>query len=127
MFHDHIREAAEILLSMHRQSVCTGMLGNIALIHPSVRAVVAFGQAKARCKGAYKTKGVKRKAKTKRKKCPHGRQEYYCRDCKGRGICKHGRQRTVCFDCHGNGICEHMKVRSRCKDCEGRLLRDRCS
>ena len=54
-----------------------------------------------------------------KKKCEHGRERYYCKDCGGSGICKHGRQRSICKDCGGSSICEHGRERSRCKDCGG--------
>lgn len=60
----------------------------------------------------------------KRKQCKHGRQSYYCLDCKvlgvgGKGICKHGRQRHRCKQCDGASICEHGRLRHRCKQCGG--------
>ena len=54
-----------------------------------------------------------------KKKCEHGRERYYCKDCGGSGICKHGRQRSICKDCGGSSICEHGRERSRCKECGG--------
>src|SRR6266478_650955 len=71
------------------------------------------------------------------KKCPHGRQKYYCADCGGAGFCEHGvmrkrckpcggsslcvhgSQRAVCKPCGGSQICEHKHQRSQCKDCGG--------
>ena len=37
--------------------------------------------------------------KTVAKKCPHGKQPYYCRDCGGKGICLHGKHRHSCAEC----------------------------
>jgi hypothetical protein len=33
--------------------------------------------------------------------CPHGLQQYHCRECGGKGICPHGKERSLCLDgCH---------------------------
>lgn len=53
------------------------------------------------------------------KKCEHGRQKYFCKDCKGNGICEHGKRRSDCKKCGGSQICEHNKPRNRCKGCAG--------
>ena len=36
-----------------------------------------------------------------RKKCPHGRRRYQCKECGGVSICPHGRQRNLCKECGG--------------------------
>ncbi len=82
--------------------------------------------------------------KTTHKKCPHGKQKYYCRKCKGKGICEHDRRRNQCKECGGiilyfiiyicsdflnyvfflfvgTSICEHDPVRSTCKECRGNI------
>jgi hypothetical protein len=53
------------------------------------------------------------------KKCEHGREKYYCKECGGSGICEHGRQKHKCKDCDGQGICEHGRQKHKCKDCDG--------
>ena len=52
-----------------------------------------------------------------RKKCPHGRRRYQCKECGGGCICPHGRQRCQCKECGGSGICAHSRVRSACSIC----------
>lgn len=52
-------------------------------------------------------------------KCPHGREQYYCRECGGKGICQHNRQRKTCRECGGSARCEHDRLRSKCKICGG--------
>ena len=52
-----------------------------------------------------------------KKRCPHGRHRYICKDCGGGGICEHGRQRSRCKECGGGSLCEHGRMRSRCKEC----------
>ena len=38
----------------------------------------------------------KKKATPSNTKCPHGRKQYYCRECGGAGICKpHGKSKTA--------------------------------
>ena len=32
----------------------------------------------------------------KRTKCIHGVIQYYCRECKGKGICEHGKIKSTC-------------------------------
>jgi hypothetical protein len=51
------------------------------------------------------------------KKCPHGRRQYYCKECGGAGICVHGRERKVCKveGCGGASICAHGRKRGMCK------------
>uniref|UniRef100_A0A0G4HLD1 Uncharacterized protein n=1 Tax=Chromera velia CCMP2878 TaxID=1169474 RepID=A0A0G4HLD1_9ALVE len=34
--------------------------------------------------------------------CPHGRQQYDCKECGGKGICEHGRRRRQCKECGGS-------------------------
>lgn len=72
-----------------------------------------------------------------RKKCTHGREQRYCRECGGARICQHnlrrnrckecggssiclhGRDKHTCRECKGSAICEHLRHRSRCVDCGG--------
>ncbi len=66
-----------------------------------------------------------------RKRCPHGREHYYCRDCGGGGICEHKRHRSACKECGGISFCEHGRRRSVCKECGGTSIcehgRERCT
>lgn len=67
------------------------------------------------------------------KKCEHGRQSFYCKECGGSGICEHNKRRHTCKKCDGSSICEHNKMRSECKECGGsqicehNRIRSRCS
>ena len=36
------------------------------------------------------------------KKCKHGRQRWYCKECGGGGICEHGQRRCRCKECGGS-------------------------
>lgn len=54
-----------------------------------------------------------------KKKCVHNRIEYFCKDCKGKGICTHNRRKARCIECNGNQICGHNKFKSFCKECKG--------
>ena len=62
-----------------------------------------------------KNREVKR---IKRNKCLHGRERYYCKECKGNGICMHNKARNQCKQCKGNGICIHNKTKYHCKLCK---------
>ncbi len=74
---------------------------------------------------------------TDRKKCPHGRRKYICRECKGSSLCEHDAQRHYCKKCHALGrkthICEHGLHRQQCRRCNGnqfcehRKMRIQCS
>lgn len=60
----------------------------------------------------------------KNRKCPHGIQKHYCRECKvlgvgGSAICEHDRNRHKCRDCRGASICTHGRVRYQCRRCKG--------
>lgn len=59
----------------------------------------------------------KAKKVKKRKKCPHNREKYRCKDCKGSSICPHNRVKSQCKDCGGSQICKHNKIGSRCPEC----------
>ena len=65
--------------------------------------------------------------------CPHGKQKFFCRKCRGKGICEHGRQRSICVPCGGGSICQHGIRRTRCIQCGGgsicihRRLRHHCT
>ena len=50
------------------------------------------------------------------KKCLHGRQEYFCKDCGGGGICEHEKRRTQCKIYGGSSFCKHGKQKYTCKD-----------
>lgn len=54
-----------------------------------------------------------------KKKCEHGKQKPFCKECGGSQICEHNRQKGKCKDCGGNQICEHNKNKSHCKECGG--------
>lgn len=120
MLHDTMLEAAEILLSMQKRPA---FVKNNFVQRVSERDPQKYAKSKKRYLLQRRKNKKKIQKKRPRKKCLHGRQEYYCRECGGRGICYHGRQKSICLPCRGNGICEHLKVRSRCKKCEGKLLR----
>lgn len=49
--------------------------------------------------------------------CHHGRQKYYCKECKGKGICVHNTRKSYCRECGGSQICIHDKVKTGCKVC----------
>jgi hypothetical protein len=53
------------------------------------------------------------------KRCEHGKRQYFCRQCGGRGVCSHGKQKNRCKDCGGASICEHGRLRGICKQCKG--------
>lgn len=50
-----------------------------------------------------------------RKRCPHGRSKYSCREC-GVGYCDHGNNRYRCKECNV-GFCEHKRDVYRCNEC----------
>ena len=58
-----------------------------------------------------------KKTRYPNKKCPHNRDQYYCRECGGRGLCEHNRQRNKCKDCHGSYICKHQLQKNWCIEC----------
>ncbi len=78
--------------------------------------------------------------KKSKKMCQHGKQQYVCRDCGGKGICihnivkqscnectpnricEHGKNRYYCIDCGGKGTCVHRMMKKFCKDCGGSSL-----
>ena len=53
------------------------------------------------------------------KKCEHGKQKRYCKECGGSSICEHGKQKTRCKECGGSSICEHGREKRQCKECGG--------
>ena len=42
--------------------------------------------------------------KTKLKRCPHGKQKHYCKECGGSQICPHERIKRYCKECGGKQI-----------------------
>lgn len=55
------------------------------------------------------------------KKCHHGIEKYYCKQCIGSGICVHGEYRFRCRECGKNGYwCVHNKRKVDCGDCVGK-------
>lgn len=51
-------------------------------------------------------------------KCKHGKTEYTCVDCNGKGICIHKRNKAYCKECKGSGLCaEHLKCKRACVLC----------
>jgi hypothetical protein len=65
--------------------------------------------------------------RTKQKKlCYHGREQYYCRPCGGRGFCRHLIQRKTCLVCRGTEVCKHDKQRAYCAECGGRQVCQVC-
>ena len=59
-------------------------------------------------------------AKKTRKKCPHGKQKAFCKECGGSQVCEHKKQKATCKDCGGSEICEHEKNKQSCKECADR-------
>jgi hypothetical protein len=76
------------------------------------------------------------KPKYVHKKCEHGKQKYFCKDCGGKGwcihdklkhncnecsisFCNHGKEKYYCKDCGGKGWCEHNKIKKDCITCKG--------
>jgi hypothetical protein len=53
------------------------------------------------------------------KKCEHGKQKSFCKECGGSQICEHNRRKPQCKECGGSQICEHNKEKSKCKECDG--------
>lgn len=49
--------------------------------------------------------------------CPHGRQQYRCKDCGGASICIHGKRKQRCIECDGSEMCVHDKNKYYCKIC----------
>ena len=58
-------------------------------------------------------------AKYVHKKCEHGKQKYFCKDCGGKGYCDHGKLRHNCSICSTTN-CEHGKQKYYCKECGGK-------
>lgn len=76
------------------------------------------------------------KSKYIHKKCTHGKQSYFCKDCGGKGycihdklkhnchecsssMCKHNKEKYYCKDCGGKGFCEHERIKKDCIICKG--------
>lgn len=76
------------------------------------------------------------KSKYVHKKCEHGKQKYFCKECGGKGycihnklkhncnecsisICNHGKEKYYCKDCGGKGCCEHNQIKKDCITCKG--------
>ena len=53
------------------------------------------------------------------KKCEHGKQKAYCRECGGSAFCEHGKRKRYCKQCGGSQICKHDKIKSDCRLCDG--------
>lgn len=56
------------------------------------------------------------------KKCEHGKQKAFCRECGGSQICGHNNYKATCKICGGRSLCEHGKQQCICKDCRGSSL-----
>ena len=54
--------------------------------------------------------------KSHKRRCAHGREANYCKQCGGIGLCDHGKRRDKCVACSG---CEHGRLRRECKECGG--------
>ena len=54
-----------------------------------------------------------------RKKCPHNKEKYRCRECKGGAFCEHNKEKYQCRECKGGAFCEHNKLKYQCRDCKG--------
>ena len=61
--------------------------------------------------------------KTTLKRCPHGKQKNYCKECEGSQICHHKRFKRYCKECVGSQICSHNRVKYTCKECAGKGIR----
>lgn len=58
-----------------------------------------------------------------RKRCEHGKQKYYCKECgSGKAFCKHGLFKHKCRECKGNSYCCHGKQKRLCGECGGQSL-----
>lgn len=51
------------------------------------------------------------------KKCPHGKEKYFCKGCGGKGICEHGVAKSRCRECKGSQICKHGRDKRNCAKC----------
>lgn len=51
------------------------------------------------------------------KRCTHGREQIYCKECGGSQVCPHGRRRSFCKECVGGAICKHLRRRQQCSIC----------
>ena len=56
------------------------------------------------------------------KKCYHGKQKPYCKECGGSAFCEHGKRKSTCKECGGSAFCEHGKYKSYCKECGGSAI-----
>jgi hypothetical protein len=73
------------------------------------------------------------KPKYIRKKCPHNKYKFQCRDCGSKAYCDHNILKYFCKDCQGDGICSHNRIKQNCTECknaasicEHRKRRSRC-
>ena len=62
----------------------------------------------------------KTELKNEMKRCPHGKQKHYCKECGGSQICPHERIKRYCKECEGKLICSHNRVKYTCKECGGK-------
>lgn len=62
----------------------------------------------------------KNKKKNKAKRCEHGKEKYYCKECDGKGLCEHEKRKHFCKNCNGKQICKHGKQRHFCLECNGK-------
>jgi len=108
-----------------RQAECRGvtlmqeyMINCRAYISVGAESALELSRAKKRTAREVSSSRKQPAAMPKeRKKCPHGRDQYVCKECGGAGICIHGRKRSVCKveGCGGASICPHGRRRSDCK------------
>ena len=57
-------------------------------------------------------------------KCKHGKIEYTCIECNGKGICIHKRNRAYCKECKGSQLCsEHLKDKRTCIKCHKKAVK----
>ena len=66
-------------------------------------------------------------AKKIAKKCPHGKNKYYCKACGGKGICMHGKHKRICgyFECGGgSALCSHGDQKHQCLQCHPEKRKD---
>ena len=54
-----------------------------------------------------------------KKKCPHDKIKFFCRDCNGGAFCKHDKNKYECRECNGSIFCIHDKRKRVCRICGG--------
>ena len=70
-------------------------------------------------KGCSCKKNEAPKKKKVKKKCIHGKQKRYCKECGGSAYCTHGKQKQFCKECGSSAYCTHGQHKAYCKKCKG--------